>query len=1356
MMKRRFLILYFLIAFASIASNTYSTTKSFVFEPFSLNDKLSSNSVTRTFQDRDGYVWFGTKDGLCRFDGYDIKVFRSSALTPGKLTNNEIECLAEDNSGKLWIGTMEGINILDKRSFSLKPYESRFTKNERINSILCDSEGNIWIATSNYGVLKVNPQNGESERFSKDADSRFKLKSNNISHIYEDRDGNIWILSWKAGLCFISKGEKSLHFLPETGASNNPFRLFQDKDGLYWICTWGDGVYTMTLDKSNKTEILPLKLSTSSSPIDKIVYSIIQDNKYGHIWIVTFSGLYLIEKEQNNAYTLQEAKNYVGETSGGIFHEIYKDRNGNLWLGTLGEGLYRLDLRNLPFENYTLNENANTVNSFVTHFCETGSGNLYVALDRKGLHRFDIKSKKLSRISNTQLAGLSSICAVAGIRGTNEIWIANEGNGIVYVFEESGQSLNLKSTFLLKGNDDTSIQVFFEDRNRDVWIGSNSGLYKKTFNGNVEFIPLDLRFVNTIGEDMSGNIWVGTEKNGLFILKKSKNSSGKTIYTARRIVLKKNNFESHSIQSIYSTKKGDIYTGTKEGYIFQYDNAGGKITEISGQYGITDEKVLDIIEDNFGNLWISTTKQIIRHNPASRASSYFSTSNGVLISSFYKNSRIKLKNGLIMFGGNKGICAFDASIQQVPSAPVDYRVELTDILVQNKSIFEEDLNRLYNPKRNKVTLKFSEKNLGIEFSVLDYISASNTQYAYKLAGVDSKWNYVGNNRRFVNYADLNEGSYTFSVKATDENGVWSNIITTLEIQILPPFYRTRWAYLLYLVALLAILFSLYRNITNRIRLKNDLRISKIEKEKSEELVQTKLRYFTNITHELLTPLTIIMLDIEKLQKRLSDSPPTQFDVIKENVHRLRRLIEQILYFRKVESGNMKLKVSRGDIIAFTDRICRLNFKTLLDNKGIDFSFSANHHQYDAYFDHDKIDKIIYNLLSNAYKHTPQGGSIHVNVAIYTKDDTDYMSFQVTDTGDGIDEKDLPHIFDRFYITTTSDQSQSHGIGLALTHDLIKLHKGDIDVKSKLNQGTTFVFNIPVSPGSFSEDEILPQNKDTQTESVKVSENVSAKTITEATDETPAKDLTLLIVEDNKDLREIMRDNFEKKYNVITAENGIQAMNLIHETDADIVISDVMMPEMDGLTFCRMMKNDIKTSHISILMLTARDSAQDRIDCYEAGADGYISKPFEMNVLEARVKNLISSRSQKIKRFQLNHDVSITNMEYNSIDEEYLKTAISKVEDKLADETYDFEHFAMDMSSSKSTLHRKLKSLTGLSPWEFIRNIRLKHAAQMLKNNVGNVSEIAFKVGFNDPKYFSRCFKAEFGMTPKEFQDMNKD
>ena len=410
------------------------------------------------------------------------------------------------------------------------------------------------------------------------------------------------------------------------------------------------------------------------------------------------------------------------------------------------------------------------------------------------------------------------------------------------------------------------------------------------------------------------------------------------------------------------------------------------MTDISGQYGITDQKILDILEDNHGNLWISTMKQIIRYNPATKASTYYSSSNGVLITSFNKNAYLKLDDGRLLFGGNNGICSFTPAALQAAESKGEKAVLITDIFIQNKSVFDLELHNIYDPGKNRISLKHNDSSIGIEFSALDYRSANNIQYAYKLDGVNEDWNYVGNNKRFVNYADLPVGNYVFMVRASDENGLWSGDITTLAIHVLPPFYRTWWANLLYLVVFLAAIYFLYRNFSNRIRLRNDLRISKIEKEKTEELAQTKLRFFTNITHELLTPMTIIMLEIEKLQGKLNDNPK-QYGIIRDNVFRLRRLIEQILYFRKAESGNMRLRVSRGDIVAFLDRICRMNFKTLFDNKGINFSFASNVEEHTAYFDEDKVDKIIYNLLSNAYKHTQGGGNVNVDVNIQQKTTT---------------------------------------------------------------------------------------------------------------------------------------------------------------------------------------------------------------------------------------------------------------------------------------------------------------------------------------------------------------------------------
>jgi len=1331
----------------------------FSFEKFPYPDKLPSNSVIRIYQDKEGFMWFGTKDGLCRFDGYDVKVFRSSALTPGKLSSNEIQCIAEDDDNKLWVGTLEGINIIDKKNYTIKQVENEFIKKERINSILNDSKGNIWVGTDNYGVLQIDTRTGKFQRFSSDNNSKLKLKGNHVTHIYQDKCGRIWISLWKSGLCYIEQNLKKVVYMPNIGISNNPFRVLQDKDGLFWVCTWGDGIFNINIE-NNQISLRPMLLSRKSTrKVDDIVYSITQDNKFGGIWVVTFSGLSLIEKELDGSFKMVDTGSFFNENTNKLFHEIMKDRKGNLWVGSVGEGLYKLDFNKLLIQNFPLTEIKEQLNarSYVTRFCELTTGEVYIVINRVGLFVFNPKTGTVKRPANPIVRSLSSVSAILKVSDENEIWVANEGEDIIHVFKKNGSDdlvqINQFSLSNFKAPSSNSITCFFKDSRGNIWIGTSNGLYIKPLNSKEKKISSNINTVNTIGEDAHNNIWIGTEKEGAYVFKKEI-ANKENVYISSKINLSINRYQSYSVQSICCKKNGDVYLGTKEGCLYYYNYKEQKAKEISSLYGITDDGIMDIIEDDYGMLWISTIKRIIKYNPQTHAATYYSDADGMLVTSFFKDARIKLKSGRILFGGNNGICVFTPTPQTKLIEHLKQRVVITDILLQNKSIFDNELNSHFDQDKNRVTFEYSQNNMSIEFSALDFSAASKIQYAYKLSGVDNNWNYVSNNRRFVNYANLPDGSYTFMVKATDENGTWSNQITSLQVVIHPPLYRTWWAYLIYLLIVGLSIYFIFKNIANRIRLRNELKISHIEKEKSEELAQIKLRYFTNISHELLTPLTIIMLLIERMQKK-NTGDSAQFEIMKDNINRLKRLIQQILVFRKTESGNMRLKILPNDIVDFVTNICHSNFSPLVIEKEIHFSIESDHESYMAYFDPDKLDKVIYNLLSNAFKHTPKGGSIVVSMTFEPRMDEIFLCLSVSDTGEGIAQQDLPHIFKRFYISSSSDQSQSHGIGLALTNDLLQIHKGSVAVKSTLGQGAVFSIEIPVSKDAYTDDELLVEEpmKIEVPEIPEVDETGDEVEDTEATES--GKDLNILVVEDNRELNNLIVDYFAGSYKVLSAENGMQALDMVRDNEIDLIISDVMMPEMDGLTFCKIIKNDVATSHINVLMLTAKNSSEDRIDCYNAGADSYIAKPFELAVLEARAKNLISKRQQKTDTFKANKDINISSMEYGSLDELFLKQAVIKVEEKLSDGTFDFDEFALAMASSKSTLHRKLKSLTGLSPGEFIRNIRLKHAAQMLINNKGNISEIAFSVGFNDPKYFSRCFKSEFGLKPREYQESKK-
>lgn len=619
-------------------------------------------------------------------------------------------------------------------------------------------------------------------------------------------------------------------------------------------------------------------------------------------------------------------------------------------------------------------------------------------------------------------------------------------------------------------------------------------------------------------------------------------------------------------------------------------------------------------------------------------------------------------------------------------------------------------------------------------------------------GVDNDWVYVRGDRQFAFYNQLPKGKRTFYLKTTDVNGLWSNYIAEVQVFKQPAFYETLWAYLFYIVFTLLCLYLFYHRMKRRIQLRHELRIAQIDKEKSEELVQTKLRYFTNISHDLLTPLTIITCLIDDAEMT-NGSRISQLTMIRSNVNKLRRLLQQILDFRKVESGNMKLSVLKSDVISFIDDVCKIHFTPLMRKKNQTFTFLTEDRHLMAYFDRDKLDKIVSNLLSNACKYTANGGDIKLIVDSYWESEYHHLRIQVVDTGEGIAPADLENVFKRFYTINKGDESESNGIGLSLTKDLVELHHGTINVESELGKGSTFTVDLPINKDSYQEDELISEHisvNGINTDLILEKEELIDSKVGEGEDMQIA-DVHLLLVEDNEELLFLMEKILSKHYHVLIAKDGLEALNVIKDNEIDIIISDVMMPEMDGLEFCRALKSNLETSHIPIILLTAKNTVEDRIECYNAGADGYISKPFELKILEARINNFIMHKKNKQEEFRSNVEVNIDSLEPSSMDKEFLDKVISVIKSNMSEGDFDVVQLADALAVSKSSLYRKMKIATGLSPIEFIRNIRLKHGSQLLKDKSISVAEVAYECGFSNPKYFATCFKEEFGVTPKEYQ-----
>lgn len=810
----------------------------------------------------------------------------------------------------------------------------------------------------------------------------------------------------------------------------------------------------------------------------------------------------------------------------------------------------------------------------------------------------------------------------------------------------------------------------------------------------------------------------------------------------------------NAVLCIHLDRFGRLWAGTEGGGLYLYNRNKGEFEEKTRAYSIPGDVIVSIEEDKSGNLWLGTISGLVKLYVAAVGNDFSTriyTSADGLQDNFIVNSSCS-RNGELFFGGHKGYNSFFPDKMEIPSQETNFLI--TDIKIFNHSFsnlpveLQQKISPVMPTYTSKIELPHKYNNFSIEFAALTYKNPELNRYAYRLQNFDRDWQYTDADRRFAYYNNLPSGTYTFQLKATNENGEWSGYVRELTVVVLPPFWATWWAYLLYVIIVSVIGVSIYRTAKNRILLRNALRLREIEKAKAEELNHAKLQFFTNITHELLTPLTIISATVDEL-KTQAPSHNDLYTVMNSNIQRLIRLLQQILEFRKAETGNLKLRVSPGDIAAFVKNAAE-SFQPLVKKRKIHFSFLCDPESMIGYFDMDKLDKILYNLLSNAAKYNKEDGFIQVSLS-YDETDKDFILLKIKDNGKGISKEKQKNLFKRFY---EGDYRKFNtigtGIGLSLTKDLVELHGGTISVESEVDHGTEFMVRIPIERSYYDEEQIddeaisLMQNpvnyEDTQ-------EDADVET-----QEVTIKANTILLVEDNGELLHLMTKLLSREYNVFTAQNGKEGIAVLEKEDVDLIVSDVMMPEMDGIEFCKYVKGHLEMSHIPMILLTAKNKEEDRAEAYEIGADAFISKPFNLTVLHARIRNLLKYKERMARDFKNQIVFEVKDLNYTSLDEDFIQRAIHCVNNHLEDPNFDQAQFADEMRTSKSTLYKKLKSLAGLNTSSFIRNVRLKAACRIMEEKGTNVrvSELAYAVGFNDPKYFSSCFKKEFDMLPSEY------
>ena len=1377
----------------------YPATEKYRFRHLTTDEGLPTNWCWQVMKDSRGFIWITTLAGLCRYDGYNMKVFQYDPADSASLSDNRITRKAgilEDKKGNLWIGTFNGLNRYDPvegkfTRFKYNPSQPGSISSNRITCLLEDKNGRLWIGTgSDGGLNRYDVINNTFKAFIPVLNDSIQGIPG-IMSLLEDRKGKFWV-GTSRGLFLFDREKESFSRIDVdpgyTDMRNPPYcrTIHEDTDGTIVIGTpQGFILYdTATHQLIPYQSIFHANLDIHN--IDFLPDT--SDNKYTH-WIISIVGLYGFNKHTSFLARVRPDPYDPLSISGNSLKSIFRDESGMLWIpGEFGVNIMdpiRQRIRNYPVNAGDYEDATCFLEDSRGHFWK-GSNHLE-QYDRKmnlvKSHPFIIKNPGRITINGAALSILED--------DEMNIWVGNDHNGL-FLLKKNADAL-IPCTF--SDSEVTCIWNIFEDSSGILWIGTNSGLFYRK-KGDIPFTHfynepdwglLNSSIIVNINEDKSGNLWIATAGKGLFY--QPANSKGtNTFIQLLHDPDDEYSLSNNRVWAIHEDYSGNLWVATERGL----NKRIGKENKFISYFSNTDPGaniIFDLTGDGMGSLWLTTQSGLIRFtpdpvDPGTQASGRFRQILPFLDIFPYRIYRNKA--GQIFVGGtyNSGkgyYCFHPDSIPQKRRIPA---VVLTDFRVNNKPHHMDTLITL----KKHVVLKYNQNFFTIECAALDYQDPSNNQYAHYIEGFEEGWIYTGSNR-LANYTDVPPGNYIFHVKGSNNDDYWNEAGTSLYITILPPPWKTWWAFLLYGIGILGIVFAVIRFYLKRLQLMHRLEIEQVETQKIKELDSMKSRFFANISHEFRTPLTLILGPLEKVLASASGEVKNNLNIMQRNALRLQQLINEMLSLSKLESGQMKLHATRLDLVKVVNGYVQ-SFESLAKQRKIDLLFKAEEKKIQAYVDQEKLEKILFNLLSNAFKFTPAGGYINVKVFrsagiqagkvvdLPTVDPStrqpheasEYLEIMISDTGPGIPPDKLPHIFNRFYQADDSytREQEGTGIGLALSKELVELHQGTITVESEVGKGTKFTVSLPLGA-----EHLAPEEIETSQQLVVSSPQSAVGSLTlledasqEANENRPPSTVhpapVVLIVEDNSDLRDYIRDSLGQPYQVLEAENGVEGLKQAIKAVPDLIISDVMMPKMGGFELCKNLKTDERTSHIPVILLTARAGMESKIEGLETGADDYITKPFDARELLVRIKNLLELRQKLRERFLKDAEqiglsalIDLPEAGISSMEQKFLQKAIRIVNANLSDPEFTVKRFCAEMAMSNMQFHRKLVAVTGQTANRFIRSHRLNHAANLLKKRAGNVTEVAYEVGFNNLSWFARCFQEQFGMPPSEYPSKPK-
>jgi signal transduction histidine kinase/ligand-binding sensor domain-containing protein/DNA-binding response OmpR family regulator len=1319
----------------------------------------SENAFCMMFDHR-GVLWIGTDNGLKSYDGYQVRTYRSDAYSPHLLPNNTVRSLAEDKDNRLWVGTRNGLLRLDLRTGAVTTFHLPGEDQRIIYSLYVDPQGQLWVGTD--GGLSVFDR--KTQRFytytNKNSwlvtpeGKRMRMTYYSVKSMVQAPNGDLIIGTWSSDLLRLRRGTHTFLRYPAFNAIHSAYSLCYDHRGRLWVGSWGSGV--ARVDNPDNVRHPIVKTYPFTTGNFDIFLSIVEDPVSHNLWAATREGICTLNTNDDMAQW-QQITNIDG-TSLNYSNSIAMDLSGNIWVLTQNNGVIQTTFDRSPFLCYNLDmgQQSFPVN-FVSSLYTPDGNTFWLGLNPYGIARFDrqtgttLFNHDIPGFSNIPAGALSTSFSSIVRRSNGDLWFADNNYGII-VKKAQGDAkvLDMSNTPWMKEN---FVNTIFESRKHILWIGQRSALSMVLPDG--RGFPVTLRQGNRdisncdirgISEDRQGNIWLATDNEGIICVVKP--DSRHAHMTVRQYSPRLGNFAVDDATNCLQDRAGRLWAISNSGGLFLYNAADNRFEAKNRDYHFTGDRILAIAQDSKGDLWLTSDRGLIRlcldKDNKTTDVNYYTREDGLGDLLFSENS-IATFGREIYLGSRQGFIAFDPSTMAKKQTK-NYRLIITDIIINDESwrqMTDSTLRQRISEESpsftRRVTLPTSVKKISFDFALLSYGNARKNIYSYMLQGYDDDWKYCAGGSHSATYQNLPSGTYHLRIRAAGSNGQWQEMDYRVTVRVLPPWYASWWAYLIYIVLLFAATFATIRWYREHLRTQNRLRMGVV---------------LTNITHELLTPLTVIYATIYKLRSQ-APQYEDEYQVIDNNIQRTKRLLTQILEVRKSQAGQLRLKVSRGDLAAFVSNVVE-EIRPMAEQKHIGLETSLPEKEKAAWFDSDKLDKILYNLLSNAIKYNRNDG--HILLSLDIKEQEAVIS--VGDNGIGMDKKQLKHLYTRFFDGDYRRQNTGGtGIGLALVHELVTLHHGSIRCKSSRGVGTTFTVTIPINKKAYPQQEI-----DTSVIS-KAVDNETMRSLTDDSIPTPgikqervvvkANVPTMLIVEDNADLLELMKQALSKHYRVVTAKNGKQAWNVIQKEPLDIVVSDVMMPIMDGIELTRLIKNDQSFWQLPVILLTAKDRQEDENEGYAIGADAYITKPFSFEELTLRADMLIANRQKVWDNARQEAKFRQTEEKATSVsdpDKAFMMRATQIVMEHLDDTAFDRETFAKEMLVSSSTLYNKVHAITGKTVVEFVNSIRLEEAAKILRAEPTiTIVDLAARVGFNTPKYFSRCFRKQFGVLPKGYQ-----